>query len=214
MATAYTPVLPVPLSGPAIFVSHGGAAFPDLDVVLQGDGVTVILTGNTFINEKTGVTSSTFGSVPDLPVSRFDLVLPEGPNSALAAHGDLCAENLAMPTTIAGHNGAVVKQRTAIHVGGCRPMLRIVRHRAKGAGATIVVRVPSAGTLTGVGRGLRPKTARVRRAGVARLSLRLSRRARSFLAHHPGRKLRVRAGLRFTSDHGAPLSASVTLIIG
>jgi uncharacterized repeat protein (TIGR01451 family) len=146
-AAAYTPVLPVPLTGPAIFVSHGGAAFPDLDIVLQGDGVTVILTGNTFIN-KSGVTESTFASVPDVPVTQFDLVLPAGPHAALSANGNLCSRvmtmtkrasvrvhgrvvrrvrkirrsvrvKLLMPTTIIGQNGAVVKQSTKLAVSGC-----------------------------------------------------------------------------------------------
>jgi hypothetical protein len=87
---ATTPVLPVPLEGPVYFVSHGGEAFPSLIVVLQGDGVRVDLTGSTFIS-KSGVTSSTFKTVPDVPVSTFELYLPEGPYSALTANANLCS---------------------------------------------------------------------------------------------------------------------------
>ena len=55
-ATAITPVLPVQLTGPAYFVSYGGAKFPELVIVLQGYGVTVFLHGETFIS-KAGITS-------------------------------------------------------------------------------------------------------------------------------------------------------------
>jgi hypothetical protein len=117
-ATAYTSVLPVAMTGPAYFVSHGGAAFPDLDVVLQGDGVTVILTGSTFIS-KAGITTSTFATVPDVPITRFDLNLPTGAHSALAGNGSFCNGAMYMPTQIKGQNGAVVKQKTRIAVTGC-----------------------------------------------------------------------------------------------
>jgi hypothetical protein len=117
-ATAYTPVLPVALTGPAYFVSHGGAKFPELVVVLQGDGVTVELAGETFIS-KAGITSSTFRSVPDVPITRFDLVLPTGAHSALAGNGNFCKGAMYMPTQIKGQNGAVVKQSTKIAVSGC-----------------------------------------------------------------------------------------------
>jgi hypothetical protein len=42
-AVVRTPALPVPLQGPAIFVSHGGEAFPSLTMVLQRYGITVDL---------------------------------------------------------------------------------------------------------------------------------------------------------------------------
>jgi hypothetical protein len=89
IAKADTPVLPVGLEGPVYFVSHGGEAFPSLIVVLQGDGVRVDLTGSTFIS-KAGITSSTFKTIPDVPVNSFELYFPEGPYSALVANGNLC----------------------------------------------------------------------------------------------------------------------------
>jgi hypothetical protein len=117
-ATAITPVLPVQLTGPAYFVSYGGAKFPELVIVLQGYGVTVFLHGETFIS-KAGITSSTFRQVPDVPISSFELKLPEGPFSALAANGNLCATKLKMPTAFTGQNGAVLKQSTSVRVTGC-----------------------------------------------------------------------------------------------
>jgi uncharacterized repeat protein (TIGR01451 family) len=117
-ATAITPVLPVPLTGPAYFVSHGGEAFPSLIVVLQGYGVTVDLVGTTFIS-KAGITSSTFKQVPDVPIGSFELVLPQGPFSALAANGNLCKGSMSMPTEFTGQNGAFLKQSTKMTVTGC-----------------------------------------------------------------------------------------------
>jgi hypothetical protein len=117
---ASTPLLPVGLSGPVYFVSHGGEEFPNLVVVLQGDGVRVNLVGDTFIN-KAGITSSTFKTIPDVPVNTFELYLPEGKYSALAANGTLCQEQqkLRMPTEFVAQNGAVMKQTTKIAVTGC-----------------------------------------------------------------------------------------------
>ena len=89
-AKAVVPNIPVPLEGPVYFVSHGGEAFPSLEVVLQGYGVTVILVGDTYISPQ-GVTSTTFHTVPDNPVSSFEITLPEGKFSALGTNKNLCA---------------------------------------------------------------------------------------------------------------------------
>ncbi len=117
-AKAITPLVPVPLEGPAYFVSHGGEAFPSLIVVLQGYGVTIDLVGTTFIS-KAGITSSTFKTVPDAPVGSFEFILPEGKYSALAANGNLCTSKLAMPTAFVAQNGAEIHESTPISVTGC-----------------------------------------------------------------------------------------------
>jgi hypothetical protein len=129
IAKASTPLLPVGLSGPVYFVSRGGEAFPSLIVVLQGDDVRVDLTGTTFIN-KAGITSSTFKTVPDVPVNTFELYLPQGRFSALAANGSLCKSQgkLKMPTEFYAQNGTVMKQSTNISVTGC-PKVKAVKAR-------------------------------------------------------------------------------------
>jgi hypothetical protein len=135
IARASTPILPVQLTGPVYFVSNGGEAFPNLVVVLQGYGVRVDLVGSTFIS-KVGITSSTFASVPDVPVSSFELYLPQGPHSALAANGNLCTGTLTMPTTFVAQNGAVLRQATKIAVTGCPRAIRARRaKKARAAGS-------------------------------------------------------------------------------
>ncbi len=148
-AVAHTPVFANPLVGPAILVSHGNAKFPDVEFLLQGEGVEVILDGSTDI--KHGVTTSTFESVPDAPVTEFVVTLPEGPHSAFTGYANLCApskqvtskvrvakkvhhrtvhvlktvtktvleKNLTMPTTLTGQNGDVIQKTTVVKVAGC-----------------------------------------------------------------------------------------------
>lgn len=136
-ATARTPILSSPLSGPAYLVSHGAAAFPDLEYVLQGEGVTIILDGKTDI--KKGITYSRFQTIPDAPIASFQTTLPEGPHSILAANVNLCVSRrhhkrlsaplkLTIPTTITSQAGVGVRQSTPLHITGC-PKRRV--HRRK-----------------------------------------------------------------------------------
>jgi hypothetical protein len=125
-AKAVVPNIPEPLTGPVYFVSHGGEAFPSLEIVLQGYGVKVILVGSTFIS-KAGITSTTFKAVPDNPVSSFELTLPEGKYSALAANGNLCTQKLTMPADFTGQNGATFSQKTPISVTGCAKKKALTR---------------------------------------------------------------------------------------
>ena len=164
-ATAVTPTLQVPLTGPAYLVSHGGAAFPDLVIVLQADErgahLRIDLTGNTDI--KNGITYSKFETVPDAPISSFELSLPEGPHSVLGtyvavnANYSLCGQSLVMPTTIVGQNGAQVTQSTKIAVTGCgaKPSVKIKKAKLKGNAVLVTLVTSQKGTVTVSGSGLK-----------------------------------------------------------
>jgi hypothetical protein len=121
--TVLTPVLRNALIGPVYVVSHAGIAAPELELVLQGEGVTVDVIGETIV--KHGVISGAFRSLPDVPISTLGMVLNVGPHSLLAsslaakARWSLCGQSLAMPTAITGQNGAVLKQTTKIEISGC-----------------------------------------------------------------------------------------------
>jgi uncharacterized repeat protein (TIGR01451 family) len=116
-AKVITPTLPVPLTGPAYFVSHGNEAFPSLTIVLQGYGITADLIGSTFI--KNGITTTTFKTTPDAPFNTFELTLPQGKYSALAANTNLCKTKLTMPTNFTAQNGQQQNQNTKITVTNC-----------------------------------------------------------------------------------------------
>jgi hypothetical protein len=216
-ATVHTPLVPVPLTGPAIFVSHGGEAFPSLTIVLQGYGVTVDLVGTTFIS-KAGITSTTFKTVPDVPFNSFELTLPDGPYSALATNlphesHDLCGQRLTMPTEFIAQNGAAIHESTAISTTGCKPAITVVSHKVKGKTATIVVSVPAAGKLVATAKGLSKASKTAKGATTVTMKLTLTNAEAAALSKHKGRKLKGKINLTFTPKKGGKLKTTTTVLI-
>jgi hypothetical protein len=194
-ATVGTPVLPDKLTGPAYLVSHGGAAFPDLDLILQGDGgVKVILVGNTDITN--GITTSTFASVPDVPVSSFLLKLPTASNSLLGSFGSLCTKPLYMPTVITAQNGAQIKQKTRLSIGSCK--IKLLSHRVRGHFLILRVKTFTAGRLGITSPGLHPTYRKIKGPGVTTIKVALSTRGRNKLA---AGILHVRVRVGFNPRH-------------
>jgi hypothetical protein len=205
---ANTPTLATKLKGPAILVSHGGAAFPDLDLLLEGEGVRVILTGNT--NIKNGITTTNFATTPDVPVSSITVNLPIGGHSALTANGNVCASKLVMPTTIVGQNGTTFKQNTTIKVNNCP--VRIVGHKTVGNTAYLTVQTYSPGRISGKGSNLATTFRTLKQAQkTASLRVPLSR-----AGQRRGRPLSVKVRVGFVpKKKGAPSSvAYVTVRFG
>ncbi len=164
-----TPTLPGKLTGPVYIVSHAAHAFPDLDLVVQGDGVQVVLIGNTVI--KGDVTTTTFAANPDVPISTLALTLPMASNSLLSSNGSFCTVPLYMPTTLTGQNGTVLTQKTRLAVFGCLP---ITQHRAQGHSAIMGFRVPQRGTVRITGDNLAVVTLHPSKAKLVRVRVPLT----------------------------------------
>jgi hypothetical protein len=205
-AQAITPLLPAPISGPAYLVGVSGK-LPTLEVILTAPAFVIGLTSSITLGD-TGLTS-TFGSVPDLPISRFTLDLPMGPTSALGTSADLCAGALTIPATFTAHSGKEVTKTFPVKVTDCA--VAIVKARAAKAGtATLSVRAPAAGTLTVSGPGLKKVkrvvtgksrvSAKLALSALGRTKLRNARRA------HKTLKIKVKAS--FTPAAGAAGTAS------
>jgi len=150
--TVHTPLLNSALLGPAYLVSHGGAAFPDVEMVLQGEGVELVVDGKTQI--KKGITYSHFETIPDAPISSFEFKSPQGQLALFTANGDLCDRKLVMPTTMTGQNGAVFAQSTPVEVEGCSGSLSVVSSRVRKRTLTLSVYAPGAGKVTAGGKGV------------------------------------------------------------
>lgn len=146
---AQTTILSLALTGPVYLVSHGADTLPSPVLLLQGNGVTLYVTGSTTISD-TGVTHVAFNTIPDVPMNNLELYLPSGPHSLLEATTNLCVPaktittkrnptthtrvrtasstvktpkntpaNLTIPTELAAQNDTIIHQNTKIEIVGC-----------------------------------------------------------------------------------------------
>lgn len=111
-ATAYSPLLDQPLSGP-VYLRSSDNKLPDLVASLSGQ-IHVDLDGR--IDSVHGGIRTTFESVPDARVSKFILQMPGGRKGLLENSTDICRGTHKATVSFEAHDGAVTASRPKLRV--------------------------------------------------------------------------------------------------
>lgn len=119
-ATAWSPLLDEPLTGPVYFRANGGAReLPDIVAALHGQ-VDIELVGfiDSVVNKKTNTSRvrNTFAVVPDAPVSRFVLNMKGGKLGLIENSRNLCRQKNLANVQMAAHNGRISQTEPVIAV--------------------------------------------------------------------------------------------------
>ena len=110
-ARAFTPLLGKPLEGP-VYLRSSNNTLPDMVAHLEGQ-VTVDLVGR--IDSFRGGIRTTFGRVPDVPVTKFVMTLPGGKKGLLVNSTNLCAKPVKAIIRIKGQNGKKANRKPKLH---------------------------------------------------------------------------------------------------
>jgi hypothetical protein len=113
-ATAITPLLDGPLSGP-VYLRSSNHQLPDLVVALKGPDsapIEIDLVGR--IDSVHGGIRSTFSSVPDAPVSKFTLEMQGGKKGLIVNSRNLCSSVNRAQVKFTGQNGTSRQLRPVV----------------------------------------------------------------------------------------------------
>jgi hypothetical protein len=126
-AEAVTPLLGKPLAGP-VYLRSSNNPLPDLVAHLQGQ-VDIDLVGR--IDSFKGGVRTTFDRVPDVPVSKFTMVLPGGKHGLLVASTNLCKAPVKAIVQIKGQNGKKANKRLKLKTPCAKKSHRKKGHHRK-----------------------------------------------------------------------------------
>jgi hypothetical protein len=109
-ARAFTPLLGKPLEGP-VYLRSSNNTLPDMVAHLEGQ-VDIDLVGR--IDSFRGGIRTTFGRVPDVPVTKFVLTLPGGKKGLLVNSTNLCAKPVKAIIRIKAQNGKKANRKSKL----------------------------------------------------------------------------------------------------
>jgi hypothetical protein len=112
-ATAITPILAEPLTGP-VFLRSSEHQLPDLVVALHNSQVDFNLVGR--VDSVDGKLRNTFESSPDAPVSSFDIQLAGGKKGLFVNSTNLCAKKRFAKANFIGQNGKAFNSKPVLKV--------------------------------------------------------------------------------------------------
>jgi hypothetical protein len=204
-ATARTPLLDQPLTGPVFFVKNVRIdpktgrqvrTLPTLAIPLRGGGLTLVLRASSAVVD--GHLVTTFDHLPDAPVSSFALDLEGGSKGILVVSGaDLCKATQNADQVIRGQNGKAAVARIAM---GTPCPLAVVASGHTATSLKVTAGGIGAGRVSVSGSMIARTSRTIASATTATLQPMLTRAARSRLA--AGRNVRTRIRLSFTPKGG------------
>ncbi|MFA4927880.1 MAG: hypothetical protein WC558_05150 [Patulibacter sp.] len=213
-ATATTPALDVPVSGPVYFVKGTRTTkegrvvptLPKLYMKLSGQGVTIDLHADSSVTGPAGKQKlvTTFTNVPDVPVDTFRLQINSGANGILKATNDVCGADKVTGAVFTGHNGRVTRSSLRFTAPECAPQVV----STSGSATAVSVRVGgiTAGRLTLKGSRIANQTRTVRASDAATLTVRprLTSRQKALLTQ--GRTVKITVQVAFKPTKGKAVS--------
>jgi hypothetical protein len=178
-ATATTPILDEPLSGPVYFVKNIRKdaktgreirTLPKLVIPLTGqNGVKLTLTGTSNVENDQLVT--TFDNIPDAPVSGFKLDIIGGKGGILTVSGaDICKATQIADQQIDGQNNKSADSDVYIQTPSCP--LKVLSKKVTKTSVAIKVGGLSAGKVTITGKGIKKTTKTITKSTVATITAR------------------------------------------
>jgi hypothetical protein len=176
-ATAVTPILNEPLTGPVYFVKNvrkdpkSGReikTLPKLVVPLIGpNGIKLTLTGTSAVENDHLVT--TFENIPDAPVSSFKLNIIGGKGGVLTVSGaDICKSTQIADQQVDGQNGKNADTSISIQTPSCP--LKVVSKKVGKTSVAVKVSGLGAGKVTVSGKGIKKTTKTIAKATVATIT--------------------------------------------
>ena len=181
-ATATTPILDEPLSGPVYFVKNvrkdpkSGReirTLPKLVIPLVGqNGVKLTLTGTSDVEDEQLVT--TLENIPDAPVSSFKLNIIGGKGGILAvSSADICKATQVADQQIDGQNNKQADADVYIQTPSCP--LKVLSKKVGKSSVAIKVGGLGAGKVTVTGRGIKKTSKTISKSTVATIVARRSK---------------------------------------
>jgi hypothetical protein len=178
-ATARTPILNEPLTGPVYFVKNirkdpkSGReirTLPKLVIPLVGpNGLRLTLTGTSAVENDQLVT--TFDNIPDAPVSSFQLDITGGKGGILTVSGtDICKATQVADQQINGQNGKVANADITIQTPACAT--KIISKKVGKTSVVVKVGGLGAGKVTISGKGIKKTSKTITNTTVATISAR------------------------------------------
>jgi hypothetical protein len=176
-ATAITPALSEPLSGPVYFVKNvrkdpkSGReirTLPKLVIPLTGqNGLKLTLTGTSNVVDDRLVT--TFDNIPDAPVSSFKLNIIGGKGGILVVSGaDICKTTQIADQQVDGQNAKIAQSAVYIQTPSCS--LKVLSKKTTKTSVSVKVAGLGAGKVTVTGHGIKKTSKTITKSTVATIT--------------------------------------------